>query len=159
MKEYEITLLREHLSEDTETFSRIYSSKSVVNQMGDENVFKWISRSLNANKSQNEKINACYVLQKMGENKQHKRKRMECMKKLLKILEAGNNEERSACLNALLYFDKSFDASKAITEHILHERDLSDKGFEVISAHEGKNVAKLLKIAYQYNDLIANWMK
>ena len=147
------------MSEDTETFSRIYSSKSVFNQMGDENVFKWISRSLNADKSQNEKINACYVLQKMGENKQHKRKRMECMKKLLKILEAGNNEERGACLNALLYFDKSFDASKAITEHILHERDLSDKGFEVIGAHEGKNVAKLLKIAYQYNDLIANWMK
>ena len=159
MKEYQITLLKEHLSEDTETFSRIYSSKSDFNQMSDENVFKWISRSLNADKSQNEKINACYVLQKMGENKQHKRKRMECMKKLLKILEAGNNEERGACLNALLYFDKSFDVSKAITEHILHERDLSDKGFEVISAHDGKNVAKLLKIAYQYNDLIANWMK
>ena len=41
---------------------------------------------------------------------------------------------------------------------IFYERDLSDKGFEVIGAHEGKNVAKLLKIAYQYNDLIANWM-
>ena len=64
MKEYQITLLKEHLSEDTETFSRIYSSKSDFNQMSDENVFKWISRSLNADKSQNEKINACYVLQK-----------------------------------------------------------------------------------------------
>ena len=159
MQEYEITFLKELLSGDTETFSRIYSSKSDFNKMGNENVFKWISRSLNTNKSQNEKINACYVLQKMGENKQHKRKRRDCMKKLLKILEEGNHEERDACLDALLYFEKAFDLSKAITEHILHERDLSDKGFEVISRHEGKEVAKLLRIAYQYNDLIANWMK
>lgn len=159
MQGYEITLLRTHLSADPETFSRIYSLKSAFNKMGNENAFKWINRSLNADKSQNEKINACYVLQKMGEYKQHKRKRMECMKKLLKILEAGNNDERAACLNALLYFDKTFDASKAITEHILHERDLSDKGFEVISRHHEKEVAKLLKIAYQYNNEIANWME
>ena len=159
MQEYEIALFREHLNGEPETFSQIYTSKLAFKRMGDENVFKWVSRALNSDKSLNERINACYALQKMGENKQHKRKRRECKKKLLRILETGDNEEKEACLNALLYFDRTFEASKVITKHILPERDISHKGFEVIREYEGDEVAKLLKIAYQHDNLVSNWMR
>ena len=127
--------------------------------MGKDNVFKWISLSLNVDKSENERINACYVLQKMRENNQNKRKTKECMNKLLKILSSGNKEEKMACLDALIHFERNFQASKIITEHILHEPYLSEKGFDVIKKYEGLHVAKLLKIAYLYNNEIGNWME
>ena len=81
------------------------------------------------------------------------------MNKLLKILSSGDSEEKMACLEALIYFDRNFQASKIITEHILHEPYLSERGFDVIQKYEARDVAKLLKIAYQYNNEIANWME
>ena len=159
MEDYEITWLRESLKDDLESFSRKYKSKSDFQKMGKDTVFKWISASLNNNKSDNERINACYVLQKMREYNQHKKKTNECMNKLLKILSSGDSEEKMACLEALIYFDRNFQASKIITEHILHEPYLSERGFDVIQKYEGPDVAKLLKIAYQYNNEIANWME
>lgn len=159
MQDYEITWPRESLTDDSETFSRKYKSKSDFQKMGRDTVFKWISRSLNKNKSDNERINACYVLQKMREYNQHKEKTNGCMNKLLKILSSGDKEEKMACLDVMIHFDPSFQASKIITEHILHEPDLSERGFDVIQKYERRNVAKLLKIAYQYNNEIANWME
>ena len=151
MSDFETYLFRERIEQDLKRFSTFYFRKNHFQKIG-SSLFGELENGLIKGNTSDKRVNVCYAIEKMREYDIHLRKTDGCTSKLVKLLETGDFEEKTAALKALAYFKEDNRISKSITKYILNKEEFFELGFHVMEKQQGKFVTSLLKIAFSDNN-------